>query len=141
MGESERRVDRLDILVGYMGGERRDVLEKKVLEAFRGALEEKGVEPSRVERLRLRDEDGSLTGVRGRVIDVGVLSEGEEVYVVKAKPWADVEHVESLRVEAEAVGRALGKRVAGVFLVAVTWTGRPTRGLGSSESRSSAATW
>lgn len=109
----------VEVAIGSMGRRWGEDLERMVLELFREVLEKRGVEPGRVRKLRLRDEDGSLTGAKGRVIDVGVLVEDEKVYVIEVKSRAELEHVEALPVKASAVGRALGKRVAGTLLVAV----------------------
>jgi hypothetical protein len=41
-----------------------------VLEIFKEALEKRGIEPGKVEKMRFVDEDGKITGIRGRIIDI-----------------------------------------------------------------------
>jgi len=69
-----------------------------------------------VRKLRLRDEDGNLTGVKGRVVDVDVLVEDEKVYVIEVKSRAELEHVEAPPLKSQVVGEVLGKLCWGLYL-------------------------
>jgi len=117
--EFNRLNARVEVTIGSMGRRWGEDLERMVLEIFREALEKRGIEPGKVRKLRLRDEDGSLTGVKGRVVDVDVLVEDEKVYVIEVKSRAELEHVEALPLKSQVVGKVLGKQVARTILVAV----------------------
>jgi len=110
---------RVEVTIGSMGRRWGEDLEKMVLEIFREALEKRGIEPGKVERLRFTDEDGSITGVKGRVVDVDVLVRDGGLYLVKVKPRAELDHVEALYEKARAVERLLNRSVSKAFLVAV----------------------
>jgi len=112
----ERRVE---VTIGSMGRRWGFDLEKTVLEIFREVLEKKGIEPGKVEKFRFRDRDGSVTGVKGRIIDVDVLVRDDRVYVIEVKSRAELAHVEILPEKARVVGKVLGKAVAKVMLIAV----------------------
>jgi len=117
--EFNRLSARVEVVIGSMGRRWGEDLERTVLEIFREVLEKRGIEPGKVRKLRLRDEDGSLTGVKGRVVDVDVLVEDEKVYVIEVKSRAELEHVEALPLKSQVVGKVLGKQVARTILVAV----------------------
>jgi len=110
---------RVEVTIGSMGRRWGEDLTRMILEIFRETLERRGIEPGKVRKLRLRDEDGSLTGVKGRVVDVDVLVEDEKVYVIEVKSRAELEHVEALPLKSQVVGKVLGKQVAKTILVAV----------------------
>ena len=112
----ERRVE---VTIGSMGRRWGFDLEKTVLEIFREVLEKKGIEPGKVEKFRFRDRDGSVTGVKGRIIDVDILVRDDRVYVIEVKSRAELAHVEILPGKARVVGKVLGKAVAKVMLIAV----------------------
>lgn len=94
-------------------------LEAMVLEIFREALEKRGIEPGEVEKFRYRDEDGSITGVRGRVVDVDVIVKNEKLYVIEVKSRAELEHVEALLDKAKVVEKILNRKIEKILIVAV----------------------
>jgi len=110
---------RVEVTIGSMGRRWGTDLERTVLELFREALERRGIEPGKVEKFRYRDVDGSVTGVKGRVVDVDVLVKDDRVYVIEVKSRAEVEHVEMLPGKVRTVERVLGKPVAKALIVAV----------------------
>ena len=110
---------RVEVTIGSMGRRWGFDLERTVLEIFREVLERRGIEPGKVEKFRFRDVDGSVTGVRGRVVDVDVLVKDDRVYVIEVKSRAEVEHVEMLPGKVRTVERVLGKPVAKALIVAV----------------------
>lgn len=107
---------RVEVTIGSMG---RGDLERMVLEIFREALEKRGIEPGKVEKLRFTDRDGSITGVRGRIVDIDVSVRDGKLYLVEVKSRAELDHVEALYEKVRAVEKYLAKSVSGVFLVAV----------------------
>jgi len=77
------------------------------------------VEPGGVEKFRVKDVDERVTGIRGRVVDVGVLVRDDRVYVLEIESRAEMEHVEALPERARVVERVLGRRVERLYVVAV----------------------
>jgi DNA repair exonuclease SbcCD ATPase subunit len=61
---------RVEVTIGSMGRRWGEDLERMVLEIFKEALEKRGIEPGKVEKMRFVDEDGKITGIRGRIIDI-----------------------------------------------------------------------
>jgi hypothetical protein len=110
---------RVEVTIGSMGRGWGEDLERMVLEIFREALEKRGIEPGKVEKLRFTDRDGSITGVRGRIVDVDVSVRDGKLYLVEVKSRAELDHVEALYEKVRAVEKYLAKSVSGVFLVAV----------------------
>ena len=110
---------RVEVTIGSMGRRWGTDLERTVLELFREALERRGIEPGKVEKFRCRDEDGRLTGVRGRIVDVDVLVRDDKVYVIEVKSRAELDHVEALPEKARVVEKVLKRKVERTYLVAV----------------------
>ena len=110
---------RVEVTIGSMGRRWGEELERMVLEIFREALEERGIEPGKVEKLRFTDTDGSITGVKGRVVDIDVFVRDGGIYLVEVKSRAELDHVEVLYEKARAVEKFLNRSVTKVFLVAV----------------------
>jgi hypothetical protein len=110
---------RVEVTIGSMGRRWGEDLERMVLEIFREALEKRGIEPGKVEKLRFTDRDGSITGVRGRIVDIDVSVRDGKLYLVEVKSRAELDHVEALYEKVRAVEKYLAKSVSGVFLVAV----------------------
>jgi len=92
----------------------RDV-EKVVLEIFKEVLERRGIEPGRVEKLTLEDEEG----VR---LEIDVYIHDGKAYLIEVKSRAELAHVEwfsqRARLAAEALAKQ-GKKVERLILVAV----------------------
>ncbi|AET32380.1 PD-(D/E)XK nuclease family protein [Pyrobaculum ferrireducens] len=117
------RLDKLEkkveVTIGTMGRRWGRDLELAVLEIFREALEERGIEPGRVEKLRFKDVDGRYTGTPGRVFDIDVVARGGGLYAIEVKSYADVEDVEVLHDKIPIVERYHGRKVDKAYLVAV----------------------
>ncbi len=110
---------RVEVIIGSMGRRWGSDLERMVLEIFRKTLEERGIEPGKVKKFRFRDEDGSVTGVRGRIVDVDVLVIDSALYVIEVKSRAELDHVEYLPEKARFVEMILGRKVDRMVMVAV----------------------
>ncbi len=117
--EFNRLSMRVEVTIGSVGRRWGTDLERLVLEIFRETLEREGIKPGRVEKFRVRDADGRLTGVRGRVVDVDVLVRDDRVYVLEVKSRAEIEHVEALPEKARVVEKVLGRMVDRIYMVAV----------------------
>ena len=108
---------RVEVTIGSMGRRWGMDLERTVLKIFRKVLEERGIEPGKVEKFKFRDIDGRITGVKGRTVDVDVLVRDEKVYVIEVKSRTELEHVEMLPEKSKTVERVLKRTVDGMFIV------------------------
>ncbi len=119
----EEKFDKLtykvEVTIGSMGRRWGSDLERMVLEIFKEALERRGIEPGEVRKFRFKDEDGSVTGVKGRIVDVDVLVKDSELYVIEVKSRAELDHVEYLREKVKFVEKVMGRGVDRVMIVAV----------------------
>jgi hypothetical protein len=88
-----------------------------VLEIFKEALEKRGIEPWKVEKMRFVDKDGKITGIRGRIIDIDVSIKDEKLYLIEVKSRAELDHVEALPIKAEAMEKFLKRKVDKIILV------------------------
>ncbi|MCD6244799.1 MAG: DUF3782 domain-containing protein [Candidatus Korarchaeota archaeon] len=110
---------RVEVTIGSMGRRWGSDLERMVLEIFREALERRGIEPGEVKKFRFKDEDGSVTGVRGRVVDVDILVEDFRFYVIEVKSRAELDHVEYLMEKVKLVEKIMDRKVDKAMIVAV----------------------
>ena len=111
----EEQLKRIEVTLGSIGRRWGRDLEKMVLEIFKEALERRGVEPGRVEKLTLEDEEG----VR---MEIDVYIHDERAYLIEVKSRAELAHVEWFRQRARPAAVALakqGKKVEQLILVAV----------------------
>jgi hypothetical protein len=67
-----------------------------VLEIFKEALEKRGIEPGKVEKLRFTDKDGSITGIKGRIIDINISVKDDKLFLIEVKSRAELDHVDAL---------------------------------------------
>jgi len=119
----ERSVDllgkRVEVTIGSMGRRWGVDLERTTLEIFREVLEEKGIEPGKVSKFRLKDADGTYTGVRGKIIDVDILIKDDKLYIMEVKSYAELDHVQTLYEKIKPIEKALNRKVEKSFLIAV----------------------
>ncbi len=85
---------RVEVTIGSMGRRWGRDLEKMVLNLFKEMLEEKGIEPRKVEKYSYIDRDGSLTGVKGRKLELDVFVHDRRLYFIEVKSHAEFEDVE-----------------------------------------------
>ena len=108
----DERLKRLEVTMGYLGGGWGRDLEKMVLELFKEALERRGVEAERVEKLALKTDVGAIDVYihdgKGYLIEVKAVADGDDVgwFAWRAK------------LAAEELARQ-GKKVERLILVAV----------------------
>jgi len=72
-----------------------------------------------VEKLRFTDRDGSITGIKGRIIDTNISVKGDKLFLIEVKSRAELDHVDILYGKARAVEKYLNRNVDKMFLVAV----------------------
>ena len=116
--ELTRVVGELKVAVGSLGRRWGRDLERTVLELYRHALEERGVEPGRVEKFIYTDVDGRFYR-RGARIEVDVYIHDEKVYLVEVKSHAELEDVERFYDKAGVAERILGRKAEKLIIVAV----------------------
>jgi hypothetical protein len=116
--ELTRVVGELRVAMGSLGRRWGRDLERTVLELYRHALEERGVEPGRVERFVYTDVDGRFYR-RGARVEVDVYIHDERMYLVEVKSHAELDDVERFYDKARIVERILGRRAEKLILVAV----------------------
>jgi hypothetical protein len=116
--ELTRVVGELKVAVGSLGRRLGRDLERTILELYRYALKEVGVEVDRVERFTYRDVDGRYYR-RGAVIEVDVYIHDRATYLVEVKSHADRDDVEWFYEKAGVVERILGRKADRLILVAV----------------------
>jgi len=116
--ELTRVVGELKVAVGSLGRRWGRDLERTVLELYRHALEERGVEPGRVEKFIYTDVDGRFYR-RGARIEVDVYVHDEKVFLVEVKSHAELEDVEWFYEKAGIVEKILGKKAEKLIIVAV----------------------
>jgi hypothetical protein len=116
--ELTRVVGELRVAMGSLGRRWGRDLERTVLELYRHALEERGVEPGKVERFVYTDVDGRFYR-RGARVEVDVYIHDERMYLLEVKSHAELDDVEWFYDKARIVERILGRRAEKLILVAV----------------------
>jgi hypothetical protein len=116
--ELARAVGELKVSVGSLGRRWGRDLERTVLELYHHALEERGVEPGRVEKFVYTDVDGRFYR-RGARIEVDVYIHDGAMYLVEVKSHAELDDVEWFYEKAGIVEKILGRKAAKLIIVAV----------------------
>jgi len=116
--ELTRAVGELKVAVGSLGRRWGRDLERTVLELYRHALEERGIEPGRVEKFVYTDVDGRFYRSGAR-IEVDVYIHDGKMYLVEVKSHAELEDVEWFYEKAGIVERILGRKAERLIMVAV----------------------
>ena len=116
--ELARAVGELKVAVGSLGRRWGRDLERTVLELYRHALEERGVEPGRVEKFVYTDVDGRFYR-RGARIEVDVYIHDGGMYLVEVKSHAELDDVEWFYEKAGIVEKILRRKAAKLIIVAV----------------------
>jgi len=116
--ELTRAIGELKVSVGSLGRRWSRDLERTVLELYRQTLEEKGIEPGKVEKYVYTDFKGEYLA-RGARIEVDVYVHNEKVYLIEVKSHAEVDDVEWFYKKAQIVEKILGKAAEKLIIVAV----------------------
>jgi len=116
--ELTRAIGELKVSVGSLGRRWSRDLERTVLELYRQTLEEKGVEPGKVEKYVYTDFKGEYLA-RGARIEVDVYVHNEKVYLIEVKSHAEVDDVEWFYKKAQIVEKILEKAAEKLIIVAV----------------------
>jgi len=118
VGELNVTVGELKVTVGSLGRRWGRDLERTVLELYRHALEEKGVEAGKVKKFVYTDIDGRFYR-RGARIEVNVYIHDEKMYLIEVKSHAELENVEWFYDKARIVEKILGRKAEKLIVVAV----------------------
>jgi hypothetical protein len=116
--ELERTVVRIEINLNRLGGRWGRNMERTVLELFRKVLEERGIEPGRVEKFEYIDRDGKFYK-KGARIEVDMYIHNEKLYLIEIKSLVEYGDVEHFHDKAQIVEKILGRRADKLMLIAV----------------------
>ena len=116
--ELAKAVGELKVAVGSLGKRWGRDLERAVLELYKHALEERGVEAGKVEKFVYTDVDGRFYR-RGARIEVDVYIHDEKMYLIEVKSHAELKDVEWFYDKAETVEKILGRKAEKLIVVAV----------------------
>ena len=116
--ELTRAVGEVKVAIGSLGRRWGGDLERTVLELYRHALEERGVEPGKVEKFIYTDIEGRFYR-RGARIEVDVYIHDGKMYLVEVKSHAELDDVEWFYEKAGIVERILGRKAEKLIIVAV----------------------
>jgi Uncharacterized conserved protein containing a coiled-coil domain len=116
--ELTKAVGELKVAIGSLGRRWGRDLERTVLELYRHALEERGVEPGKVEKFIYTDIEGRFYR-RGARIEVDVYIHDGKMYLVEVKSHAELDDVEWFYEKAGIVERILGRKAEKLIIVAV----------------------
>jgi hypothetical protein len=117
--ELSRAVAQIHVTLGRLGGRWGRNMEKMVLEIFKKVLEERGIEPGKVERFEYVDWDGRFYK-RGARIEIDVYVHDEKLYLIEVKSHADYDDVEYFHDVAQVVEKILNKKADKLILVATS---------------------
>ncbi|RFA95250.1 microtubule-binding protein [Pyrobaculum aerophilum] len=115
--ELKASVAELKVAVGSLGRRWGRDLELTVLEIYKHALEERGIEPGRVEKFVYID-DGRYYRPGAR-IEVDVYIHDGKTYLLEVKSRAELEDVEWFYEKAQIVEKILGRKADKLIIVAV----------------------
>uniref|UniRef100_A0A7C4BBD5 DUF3782 domain-containing protein n=1 Tax=Thermofilum pendens TaxID=2269 RepID=A0A7C4BBD5_THEPE len=119
--ELSRRMDRLEVQVGSLGRRMGLDLERAVLNVYRDLLEERGVEPGKVEELVYEDSEGRYY-TKGARLEIDVYVHDDKVYFIEVKSLAEHEDVDWFNEKCEIFTRILGRKPSRRIIVAVNAT-------------------
>jgi|GEM_PF-980132 hypothetical protein len=111
--------NRFEVILGRMGRRWGTDLERMLLATFKEALEKEGIELAKVQNFTYMDLDGSITGHRGRRVQVDVLVTDGKLTVIEVKAFAEREDVDHLSDVVGYVEKILKKDVEKAYIVAV----------------------
>ncbi|PSN85359.1 hypothetical protein B9Q03_12370, partial [Candidatus Marsarchaeota G2 archaeon OSP_D] len=87
---------RFEVILGRMGRRWGADLERTLLGTFKEALEKEGIEPGKVESFSYTDYDGSVTGLKGRRVQVDILVRDGKLTLIEVKAFAEREDMDHL---------------------------------------------
>ena len=117
--EFNRLEHRFEVILGRRGRRWGVDLEKTMLGTFKEVLEKEGIEIGKVESFSYTDYDGSITGLKGRRVQVDILVKNGKLTLIEVKSFPEFEDVDHLRDVVGYVEKILKRSVDQVYLVAV----------------------
>ena len=116
--ELSKTISRLEVVLGSIGRRWGRDLERAVFEIFRYVLEERGIEPGRIEKFTYVDVEGKYYR-RGAKLEVDIYVHDEKVYLIEVKSHADYEDVEWFYEKTSIIEKIIGRKASKLLLVAV----------------------
>jgi hypothetical protein len=105
-------------MIGRFSGRWGRDFERMVLEIFREVLEERGVEPGKVEKFEYVDRDGKFYK-KGARIELDVYVHNEKLYLMEIKAFTEYKDVEHFHDIAQVVEKILSKKADKLMLITV----------------------
>jgi hypothetical protein len=118
LGDLSRAVGELKVAIGSLGRRWGRDLERAVLEIYRHVLEERGIEPGKVEKFVYTDVDGRYYR-QGSRLEVDVYIHDDKAYLLEIKSHAELDDVEWFFDKARIVEKILSRRTEKVIIVTV----------------------
>lgn len=116
--ELGKSVKRLGGAIGSIGRRLGRDFEKLVREVYRDLLEEHGIEPWRVERLRYVDTEGRIIA-RGAVLEVDVYVHDSDVWLIEVKSLVEPDDVVWFYEKARLAEKVLSRKASRRILLAI----------------------
>jgi len=116
--ELTKAVGELKVAMGFIGRRWGKDLESTVFELYRHALEERGIEPGKVERFVYTDVDGRYYRPGAR-LEVDVYIHDSKATLIEVKSHAELDNIEWFFEKARIVERILGRKADKLLMVAV----------------------
>ena len=116
--EMGKAIARIDVMIGRFSGRWGRDFERMVLEIFREVLEERGVEPGKVEKFEYVDRDGKFYK-KGARIELDVYVHNEKLYLMEIKAFTEYKDVEHFHDIAQVVEKILSKKADKLMLITV----------------------
>lgn len=105
----ETTTARLEVTVGRFTSRTGIDMEGMILNIYRDVLEQEGVGVWRVEKLRLKDVDGSYLR-RGARLEIGIYAHDDKVYFIEVRSLVEVNDVEWFNLRCDIFEKILGRR-------------------------------
>ena len=110
---------RVEVILGRMGRRWGADLERTLLGTFKEVLEKEGIEPGKVESFSYIDFDGSITGLKGRLVQADILVKDGKLTLIEVKSFAEREDVDHLKDVVGYVEKILKRNIDQVYLITV----------------------
>ncbi len=113
-----RVVGELKVVTGSLGRRWGRDLEKTVYNIYKNLLEERGIEPGKVEKFTYIDYDGKFYS-KGARIELDFYIKDEKTYFLEVKSHASLRDVEWFKQVAKISERIMNRKAEKLFLIAV----------------------
>ncbi|MCX8168599.1 MAG: DUF3782 domain-containing protein [Candidatus Methanomethylicia archaeon] len=113
-----KEVSALKVIIGSIGRRWGLDLEKAILEIYRHVLEERGIEPGKVEKFVYIDVDGRYYR-KGAKVELDVYIHNEKIYFIEIKSHGELEDVEWFKEKTDIVEKIIRRKSEKLIFIAV----------------------